>query len=151
MRGPRFLWVLESVQCMEEDRSARMVITDMLRMRVPRMGITGRTISWAACLSARVHGFTVTAAATTDAGFMGARDSAIEDLGSAAVRAGSAEAASAVTAGAFAATAEAFVGTADADSAAAVVSAAVVAAAFTAVADSVAVDRMVADTGKLLD
>lgn len=150
MRGPRFLWVLESVRDMQEGRFARTVTTGMLRMRARRTASTGRTTLWAVCLSGLGRGIT-DMAATTDAGFMDARDSAIGDLGSEAVRAGSAGAASAATAGAFAVTGAAFVGTADADSAAAVVSAAVVAAAFTAVADSMAVDRMVADTGNLLD
>jgi hypothetical protein len=96
-------------------------------MRARRMGITGRIILWAACLSERGLGITGIAAATTGAGFMVARDTAtgIEAVGIA----GSRDAASVGTVEMAVFTVMATVG-----------SMAAVTAAFTAVEDRAAVE-----------
>jgi hypothetical protein len=92
------------------------------------MGITGRIILWAACLSERGPGITVTVAATTGADIMGARDTATGTDGDTVIEAvgiaGTKDVASAVTAEMAVFMATATVG-----------SRAAVTAAFTAVAD----------------
>ena len=133
MRGPRFLLALESVRCTAAGQSARMATMDIIRMRARRMGITGRIILWAECLSERGLGITGIAAATTGADIMGARDTATGTDGDTVIGAvgiaGTKDVASAATA-----EMAVFMATATMGSRAAVT------AAFTAVEDRAAVE-----------